>query len=114
MRSKRRKPAKTRCKHRVERDGISIRKHSDSHDEHERLDADKNQLCENREWKGDENNACEGKWENTEVDKEAIPLGNPSDSAQPIHPGSLQELRELSASLQDTDETGPEEEEPPF
>jgi hypothetical protein len=117
MRHKSKKPSKTRCISKVERTdfhGIPIRKHTSASQSDERDTQNKDEHCEDQERKGNKDCDDEGKRKDAEVHEEVEPLGNSEYSEQPVHPGSIQELRELPASVEVTDETGPEEEEPPF
>lgn len=117
MRHKGHKPSKTRCQHRTERaitNGIQLRKHSGSSDHDGREVENEDKHSEDQKREGHEDSCAEGKREDTEVHEESVTLGNSEHSEQSVHPGSVQELRELPASVQDTDETSPKEEEPPF
>ena len=111
MKHKGRKPAKTRCHN---RNGVQLREHTSSFHDNERQGENKDQHCENQKREGDKDSECSRERKDTEVHEEVIQLGNSEHSEKPVHPGSVQELRELSASVQVTDETDQQEEEPPF
>lgn len=113
----RRAVAKTRCHHKAEKKishELPVREHTGSLHDGERQGENEDKHSEDQKRQGHEDSSGSGKREDTEIHEEAIGLGNSEHSEQSVHPGSIQELRELPASAQVTDETSPEEEEPPF
>jgi hypothetical protein len=97
MKSKAKKVAikKTRSTHRIETN-VQLPKHTGSRNGRERSPSCENQHSGHQEREGDKDSHSEGKRKDTEEHQDLITEGNKSHPECTIHPGSLQELRELS------------------
>ena len=113
MRSRGRKPAKTRSTGIVKKKrNVLFSKPSESRIIGERPQGDTKEQCDSEERKGSQGGSDSGKQHDTEVIKASDGKGDSCDSPRPIHPGSIQGLQ--AASLHELDETELKEEEPPF
>ena len=114
MRSRGKKPAKTRSSGIVKKKrNVLLSKSSESRIISERPQGDTKEQCDGEERKGSQGGSDPGKQQDTEVVKTPNSQGDQCDSPRAIHPGSIQGLSP-SASLHELDETELKEEEPPF
>jgi hypothetical protein len=97
MKSKGKKVAikKTRSSHKVEAN-VQLPKHTSSRNGSQRSSSTENQHSIDQERKGNKDSGSEGKREDTKEHQEVITEGDKSNQECTIHPGSLQELRDLS------------------
>lgn len=110
----RHKKKKTRSNHLVGKHGVKlpICEHSGASHVGQRENEDKKEYSGNQEWKGDEDRGNRGEREDKDINKATESRGNPIDSNESVHPGSIQELREVSAEIipeadtQDQEEKG--------
>lgn len=112
IRSKKKRIVKTRSSKRVE-NGVPVQQHTSTRSHREWEKEREKEQCTDCKWKGDQDSGGDRKWDDSQEHKEAVQRGNQEDSEQSVHPGSLQELCELSelAVTDITNETELQEEE---
>ena len=87
---------KTRSAHKVD-NGVPLYQRSDAYGPGKGPQQRKDTDGEHQGQKGDENSDSEGEWCHEEIHETTDLSGNQLYSTLPVHPGSVSELRELSA-----------------
>ena len=117
MRRRHHRHTKTRAQPRVGNENgkdVQLSQRTASSDDGERKDAHEDADGGYPERKGTKDGDLQGERKDQEEHSETDGEGGGVHSEVSVHPGSLQELRELPASIPDANETSLEEEEPPF
>ncbi len=112
IKPRRKRILKTRYRKRVE-NGVSIQQHTGSRSDGKWREEDEEEHSRDKEWKGIQDCGTDRKWEDSQEHQETVQCGNTENPAKSVHPGSLQELHELSqlAVADITNETELQEEE---
>lgn len=99
MKSKHRKTIPKTRHHKVERKThVPVLQHTGSQQLSERKEADKDQHSQHTKWEGNQDSHSPGERKDTQEHSQVEQVRNTENSEEPIHPGLIQTLPDLSQS----------------